>query len=246
MTQQAVWVTRTEPGATRLTASLHEAGYPVWKAPVLTIEPIPRRAIPQRIDLAIVVSEQAVRHAPERLWSRCERVFAIGPRTAAALALRGVRAFVPKEATSEGLLRGPLAGGSWQGMRVCLVTGVDGRTLLQEELAAAGARVTRLECYRRVPVTDLAELPVNRLTDTQAAEPGKIGAVVCSSGAGLEAVAALMPAALALPVLVPSGRVAEQASALGFTQVLECSGAADDAVLETMDEHPQTRRLRQS
>lgn len=242
----ACWVTRSEPGAGRLTSALGAAGYPVINAPVLSIEQRPPPPLAPRYALALVLSEQAVRLAPAALWARCDEVLAVGPRTALVLAEQGIAAGAPLDATSEGLLLGPLADRDWAGLRVALVRGGGGRELLRDALTAAGALVDDLAVYDRRAVLSLAELRLNQPAGAEPIEPGKIGAIIASSGDGLLAAARLALAALTVPVLVPSARVAQLAAEQGFSEVLECPGAGPDAVLQTLNANAVTGQLRRA
>ena len=261
-----IWVTRSEPGASRQAEVLRAAGYEVFKAPVLCVEPLPARLPERNFDRYIVLSEQGVRHAPEGLWSADRRVIAIGQRTAAALEAFGVAAEVPATATAEGLLDGPLAVSATAGLEVLIVRGRGGRDLLPRALRDRGISVTELVVYERITAVSDRERFLNSAAAKLAAEPGKIGAIVASSGEGMAAATALLrdprmedqpgkqserqpewqwaPALNNVPLLVPSARVAAQAFELGWKQVLECAGAGDDAVLAALEENLATRALR--
>ena len=152
-------------------------------------------------------------------------MFAVGERTAAALAGSGLEPIVPDRHSSEGLLaldalRDPA------GRSVVLVSGAGGRRLIVEELTRRGARVSRFICYRRLAVEQL---------DVDAAA---IDAIVVSSGDGFTAMAPLWFAArgaATVPVLVPSARVAGMGADLGFEQVVECAGAGARAILAGLE-----------
>lgn len=109
-------------------------------------------------DLAIFVSSNAVRFGlpllrsvePEKGTPFARQLAAVGPATADALAAAGYRDLLLPAARhdSEGLLAHP----SLQRVkdaRILLVQGEAGRPLLLRTLAARGARVLPLTCYRR-------------------------------------------------------------------------------------------------
>jgi uroporphyrinogen-III synthase len=224
-----LWITRSQPGADRLAGVLRGAGYPCLVSPVLAIEPIPAPPVPPRLAVAVALSEHAVMHAPQDLWARAERVIAVGGRTAAVLAARGVRGDIPAVASSEGLLDGPLApllaAPAQVRDPVALVCGAGGRTLLQEQLREAGIAVQNIEVYRRQTVR---EMPAGL---------GQVRALVVSSGDGFSAAGRLWcPGDLQpdVPVFVPSPRVAALAGALGFRRAYDCGGADAESVLSLL------------
>jgi uroporphyrinogen-III synthase len=143
--------------------------------------------------------------------------YAIGPATAAALRAlqRGEVHLSPHGHTSEDLLQHP----NWRQLTdqsLLLCTGRGGRTLLQETLRARGARVERLDLYRRV------ELQPSPATMASAIHSAEI--VVCTSTEGLLALYRLAPPPLreillARVLVVPSARVLELGARLGFAEV---------------------------
>ncbi|MEM1230353.1 MAG: uroporphyrinogen-III synthase [Pseudomonadota bacterium] len=221
-----LWVTRSQPGAQRLASTLEDAGYPCLVAPVLRIEPRPAESLPARISVAVALSEHAVQHAPVDLWARAETVIAVGARTAAVLAERGVHGSIPQVASSEGLLSGPLA--PWLAAPeavaapVALVSGYGGRTVLRDALRDAGLDVCCIEVYERCVV---AEPPAGL---------DRVRALVVSSGDGFSAASRLWcpgDQQPDVPVFAPSQRVAAMAARLGFSRAYDCAGADPQSVL---------------
>lgn len=225
MEEARVWITRTQPGADRLARGLARHGHLPWVAPVLNIERVSGNLPESPADDVVFVSEQAVRNAGDLSFCQRARVFAVGERTAAALARRGIEPIVPGRHTSEGLLaldalRDPA------GRSVVLVSGAGGRRLIVEELVRRGARVSRFVCYRRLAVEQLE------------VDPAAIDAIVVSSGDGFTAMAPLWFAArgaTTVPVLAPSARVANMGADLAFEQVVECAGADTRAILAGLE-----------
>ena len=211
-----VWITRSQPGAERQAQELREAGYPVLVLPVLKIEAIDNRVPETAIEKVIFLSEHAVHGVDDPRVYQDRMVFAVGLQTAAALEKAGISAITGDRATSEGLLQLPrLQAVKDQG--VLIVAGEGGRDLLAAMLTQRGARVSRLNCYRRVAGAD------------QAPDPTTIAVIVVASGDGFELVARLWFAAQGapdVPVLVPSTRVAAIGAQLGFTRIEICAGAA--------------------
>jgi uroporphyrinogen-III synthase len=237
-----VWVTRTEPGASRLAARLDSAGYRVVQQPLLRIEGCLDAGLSRlaqeaaAFDLIIAVSAHAVRFAmPLIVRHESEqgpgsgtapdgpRWIAVGARTAQALAEFGVQAEVPEEESSEGILASAVPG-EVSGRRVLLLCGVGGRQLLARELHRRGAEVVRFEAYRRVPATFTAPL-------TKELEAVDV-ALIASAEAG-DALARLLPGPVErrLRVVAGSERIARELTGLGFTAVALAEGPGDDAML---------------
>jgi uroporphyrinogen-III synthase len=225
-----VWITRSEPGASRQARVLEAAGYRCQVGPVLTIEPLAGPAPAGPFDLIIFVSEHAVRFGLPHLTVGAARVLAVGARTAAVLAAAGHAALQPERADSEGLLALPELGAVAE-RRVLLVCGEGGRTLLADELVRRGALVERFVCYRR------------RAARSVSVELGAVDAIVAGSADGLAGIARIWFAADGapdVPVLAPSARACAHGVALGFRNVHDCQGADAAAVLRCLAEVART------
>jgi len=225
-----VWITRSEPGASRQARELEAAGHRCVVAPVLRIQALAGTPPAGPYDLLVFVSEHAVHCGLPRLAPGAARFLAVGARTAAALAERGHTALRPARADSEGLLALPELA-DVAGRRVLVVCGAGGRTLLVDELTARGARVDRFVCYRRQAV------------DAVQGELAGIDAIVAGSADGLSAIARIWAAGggtADVPLLVPSARVQTHAVALGFRNVHDCGGADTAAVLQGLAELERT------
>ncbi len=227
-----IWITRSEPGATRLADVLEQAGYGAWLGPVLQIEPLQLAPIDVAPNLVVVLSEHAAvfgQALPWRSWAAAgSQVFAVGERTAGALAPLGVSAISPNQSSSEGLLAELLPASTVAGQQVLLLAGEGGRDTLRQELTMRGANVQEMSLYRRVPTAQLA-VPSDQ-----------IGGVCVSSGDGLLAAAELWAKSssrVEMPVFVPSQRVVELARGIGWHNAYNCAGAGPAAVLETLATH---------
>lgn len=167
-----------------------------------------------------------------RATSGC--VFAPGPGTAEALASAGIAPVtVPAHGfDSEGLLAlpalaAPLTGG------IAIVTAPGGRGLLQETLAARGARVLSLHVYRREPAQP-GPLELARLRAS--ARP----LLVATSSAALRRLPQALPGELfaqlraQAPLVVASARIAAQAQELGFRDCRVAGSAMPDDLLATV------------
>ena len=237
-----VWVTRTEPGASRLAARLERAGYRVVKQPLLRVEGCLDDALSllaqeaASFDLIIAVSAHAVRFAMPLILGRGSgqghgpgeapdgpRWVAVGAQTADALVEFGVQAEVPEAESSEGILSGTVPG-DLSGQRVLLLCGVGGRELLALELRRRGADVVRFEAYRRVPAT-------------LAAAPSAVDVALIASAEAGNALARLLPneAGRRLRLVAGSERIAQELTGRGFTAVAVAEGPGNDAMLAAVD-----------
>lgn len=247
-----VWVTRSLPGGERQARALRAAGHECVVAPVIDIEPVRGPAPEGPFDIAIFVSEHAVRlglpqlDLPELNLSAAT-LLAVGPRTAEVLkrAVSERPGWVTglvqtgMRADSEGLLAVP-ALAAVAGRHVLIVSGIGGREVLQEQLVARGARVSRFAVYRRVARLLPGASQVQAGRDGTATEfpPVTVDAISAGSGDGLAAVAALWFGAggrADVACLVPSARLVDSAVALGFRSVHDCGGADDASVLRGLE-----------
>lgn len=230
-----VLVTRPAHQAENLCRLIEAEGGSAVRLPLLTVEPSAhaaeaRKRLAAGHDCWIFTSANAVRHAqPLAAGPWPERLAAVGPATAAAIAAAGhAGAAVPLTgASSEALLALPEFQ-QVRGLRVLLVTGEGGRDLLERELAARGAAVERAEVYRRVPLPYPPE--------AVAAALRKSDVIIVTSGQALEHLFRLVPEAsraalLKKPVVVPAARVVEKAGELGFTRPPRVAEPMSDAAL---------------
>ena len=179
-------------------------------------------------DVAIFVSANAVEHgAPDpRRWPARLVVLAPGPGTAEALAEVGLAgARIPATTfDSEGLLALPELA-EVRGKRVVIFRGDGGREHLGDALAARGALVDYVACYRRArPAGGIAGL-------AEAFGEGRIDAVTITSSEGLDNLWSLADGAVraawrACPTFVPHPRIAGHARDLGLAVVATAGGDA--------------------
>ncbi len=194
-------------------------------------------------DVAIFVSPSAVDKAMTRITERRTlpeklRCAAIGPGGVRALQRFGVGDVIAPDAQvrrfdSESLLATPFMQTQVaSGLRIVIFRGDGGRDLLGDTLAARGAHVAHITCYRRgKPTFDAAPL-------VQAWENGAVAAVIVTSSEGLgnfyERLGAAGQAWLQKTlVVVPHPRIAAAAHALGLTRVTQ-SATGDDALMQTV------------
>ena len=229
-----ILVTRPAQQAEKLCRLIEAEGGVALRLPLLSIEPTAhpataRERLAAGYDVWIFTSANAVRHA-SALTSGAgpQRIAAIGPATAAAIAGLGHgSALTGLGADSLALLELPEFQ-EVQGKRILIVTGEHGLNVLERELAARGAVVARAEVYRRVPLPYPPEAVVGALR--------KCDVVVITSGESLTQLVRITPEEsrkllLKKMLVVPSARVVEQARALGFTQPPREVTSMSDAAL---------------
>lgn len=213
-----IWVTRSEPGASRQAAALQAAGYQVLTAPVLQIEATGNPAPQGSYQQVIFLSEHAVGNAGALDFCAGARVHAIGRQTAAALQASGIAARSPDHSSSDGLLE-QLAGERLAGQSCLIVAGEGGRKTLARVLAERGARVQEYLCYRRVAAAVRPDALVGITHILVASQDGfrAVARLWCSSGRSAD-----------VKVIVASDRIAELGSELGLENVQSADGAADE------------------
>lgn len=235
---RGIVVTRPRELAGGLAALVERAGGRAWIFPAIEIKDpsdpsAARRALARldAFDFAVFVSPTAARKALEQVaaWPGRVQAFALGAGTAAALAQGGIRASTPGgRADSESLLQSPELR-QLTGKRVVILCGEGGRELLGETLASRGARVERVELYRRtLPSADPAAL-------LEGWAAGEVHAVTATSSEGVANLFRLVGEGgdarlLETPLFVAHPRVAEAARLRGVRQVL-VAGPSDEEML---------------
>ena len=247
---RCVVITRPEGESQRLAALIRDAGGEPLLFPVIAIQdaadPAPLDETIARLDdfdLAIFISPSAAGKAMTRITTRrampaALRCAAIGPGGARALARFGIRDVIVPEPTqqhpandSESLLATAHLQ-NVHGKRIVIFRDDGGRELLRDTLAARGAEVHTVTCYRRaVPVLDPAPL-------LEAWARGTVAAVIITSSEGLRNLCAMTGATgvahlCETPIIAPHPRIAQSARTLGMQQVL-VSGAGDEALAQTV------------
>jgi uroporphyrinogen-III synthase len=241
---KTIVVTRPLAQAAPLAEAIAAAGGKPLIFPLLEISPA---SDPQALDeavarladysLAVFISPNAADHAlPQILaqgpWPTTLIAAAVGQGTVRALAVRGIHGCVaPTERfDSEALLQLPeLAAERVAGKRVAIFRGDGGRELLAETLRQRGATVECITCYRRSGPSDGAQ-PLMAAWRTS-----QLDALTVSSSEGLRYLVELLDAEgraflLKTPLFVPHARIAENARALGLSNIL-LTEAADAGIL---------------
>jgi uroporphyrinogen-III synthase len=246
---KCVVVTRPAEQADRLAREIEARGGTVLRFPVLAIrdadDPLPLQAAAQSIedyDYAVFVSPNAAEKAlgaitARRAWPAAVVAAAMGETSARAIARFGVARILTPEGgrfDSEALLERPeFAEPAIRGKRVAIFRADAGRELLGETLAARGARVERIPCYRRGR-PDIDAAPLRALL-----AQGRVDALTVTSSEGLRNLLAMVgaesaPALKGVALFVAHRRIAEEALALGFSDVV-VTGPGDAGLLQGLE-----------
>lgn len=241
---RTIVVTRPQAQAAPLAEAIIAAGGTPLIFPLLEISPAADSqsladAAARLADYALVVfiSPNAADHAlpvllEQQAWPESLIPAAVGQGTVKTLAERGIHGCIaPTERfDSEALLELPeLATERITGKRIAIFRGDGGRELLADTLRERGATVDCITCYRRSgPSTSVALLMV-------AWRAGHLDALTVSSSEGLRYLVDLLDAEgraflQKTPLFVPHARIAENARALGLSNIL-LTEAADAGVL---------------
>ena len=241
---KTIVVTRPRAQAGPLAAAIAAQGGQPLIFPLLEISPAadtqPLAAAVSRLadySLAIFISPNAVDYAVPAIlargaWPVGLQPAAVGQGTVKALAVYGINGcVVPSERfDSEALLALPeMAAERVAGRRVALFRGDGGRELLADTLRARGAEVDCVTCYHRSgPADGVAPL-------LAAWRAGRLDALTVSSSEGLRYLVELLDAEgrawlQNTPVFVPHARIAENARALGLSNII-LTDAADAGIV---------------
>lgn len=245
--RRGIVITRPAGEVERLAALIRAAGgVPLLYPTIDILDALDPRPLDDAIarldefDLAIFISPSAVAKAMTRIRSRRTlpprlKCAAIGPGGVRALQRFGVNDVIapaPDSARhdSEALLAAAFLR-DLRGKRVVIFRGDGGRELLRDTLAARGAVVEAVTCYRRAKPTFDAALLIG------AWQRDEVAALIATSSEGLGNLcehlgAAGEPWLRDTPTVVPHPRIAAAARDLGLRQVVVCA-AGDEALAAT-------------
>jgi len=230
---RGILITRPRDQAQGLAKLIEAAGGRAILFPAIEIQAVPLPKLAE-FDLAIFVSPTAVKQALAAMkWPQRAKAAAVGRGTQRELERHGIKGIIAPDsgADSEALLAVPELQ-RVAGLRIVILRGEGGRSLLGDTLAARGAQVEYAECYRRVrPQTDSGPL----LT---AFAQGAVHAVTVSSAEGLENLFEMLGAGgrehlRKTPLFVPHPRIAAEAKRLGLGEA-SVGGASDQEMLERL------------
>jgi uroporphyrinogen-III synthase len=241
---KTIVVTRPRAQAGQLAAAIAAQGGQPLIFPLLEISPaadaqplVDAVARLAAYSLAIFISPNAVDYAVPAIlaqgpWPASLLPAGVGQGTVKALAAHGISGCIaPSERfDSETLLALPeLAAERVAGRRVAIFRGDGGRELLADTLRARGAEVDCVTCYHRSgPADGVASL-------LAAWRAGRLDALTVSSSEGLRYLVDLLDAEgrawlQKTPVFVPHARIAENARALGLSNII-LTDAADAGIV---------------
>lgn len=218
-----VWITRTEPSASRLATTLQQSGYDPLVAPVMEIIPVGSSLPSADTDIWVFVSSHAVHQVSKRPWDKTKTTIAVGPTTAAQLKPLGISPLVPSQHSSEGLyelIRTRFA----HDLRITIVAGRSGRKDLIKWLNSDGYCCQEWIVYDR------------KSTDFQIGDE-HVDAIVITSAFALSNVRKQYSSErfVSIPIVVPSPRFAELAKSMQFHDVRIADGPTDTATLDALN-----------
>ena len=229
-----VLVCRPAAQANRTASRLTELGHRPLVAPVLTIVPTQALPPPGELDAIVVTSRNAVAALePHRARFGATRVFAVGPRTAEALAEAGFAEL--RIASGDGAsLAAAVIAGTETGARLLHIAGRDRRPEPARSLREAGRQVDVWEAYAAEPALVLPEPARAALAS------GSVDAVLHYSARSAELLVRLVrEAGLAAPFLAPRHLClsAAVAAALGdMPRLAVAAEPGEDRLLALLDE----------
>ena len=226
-----VWITLTEPSASRIAAQLIPEGYKSICESVTEIQFLPPKLNPsQKIDapdLCIFLSQHAARQYLAKVYCEAHRTctfLAIGPSTADILKAGGLSVIEPEHASSEGLLACPTVQSIKADEHVWIFCGEDGRDILHKSLMQR-CHLNVVTLYRRI---------VRSIENPSIANANVI---LVGSTHGFIAAAKVwreLGGSLSANFVVPSERVANLSLELGFSRVVNAQGMDARSLLNAL------------
>lgn len=236
---RTILVTRPEGQAASFCRLITEAGGEAIRFPAIEIQPIQISEHEakqlenwQQFDLAVFISANAVHHALSYIESTapCPVIGSVGSKTAELLTASGFRVDLVPEAgfNSEALLALPELE-SLQAKKILILKGQGGRDLLRETLIQRGAEVVEVALYHR----GLPEANPEALN--QKGLGGEIDLVAVTSLEILSNLQKLLGSdgqgwLKRVVLLVGSARMADQARAEGFSQIIVAADPSDESM----------------
>ena len=217
--KKKVWISRSQPGASALAHKLVVSKISVLQMPVFTINPINCPYPRERPKLVICLSGHAARiYMDSRVSLANKKIkhLAIGRETASILGSRFASTISPLDERSEGVIGMKEVQEISAGEIVWLLTGRQGRGLVESALENKGCKLYRLALYEQVR------------KEVEGIDPGNISCVVVGSAVGMQHVAELWQRCKgkpSVPIIAPSLRVKKEAENLGFSDVYNVGSA---------------------
>ena len=221
-----LWITRSEPNASRLAKQLDGHDVSCLLHPLVSIELINSQPVIDRCDLLVVLSSNAVRGVNLNLV-RFRHAIAIGATTQESLRRAGIDATVPQLSNSEGLLRHIVATGTKDSV-VLIVCGEGGRKLLRNRLINQKYQVFEWFVYRR---HQGSIFPIEDLSDGDFVELASMEALSAFYRA---TESQLPPRTTEYTLIVPSQRIFDRCRTLGVQRVKLASGPNSGALIDSI------------
>ena len=238
-----VLVTRVGPSGRHLADSVESLGLPAFHAELYRLEALDNmdkvsvavsRALPA--DLLVLTSQEGVRQARAlAIGDQLIRLPTVvpGPGTASVAREAGFSCvFAPENDGNSEAMLALEALTEVSDKRVLILAACHGRRLVDQVLRQRGARVQRIDVYRRTPLPDQTGL-VNQIQTAR-----QLVTLIASDGA-LQLLhehldAALWSKLVDGKVVVPSERIADNARRLGCDNVVVADGADNHAMLDAL------------
>lgn len=225
-----IWVTRPGSMGQVLCRRLEALGYQTRQASPIDIKKVPvtfeKRQQLAQADRLIFISPNAVDYYPGSIPNHVS-IAVVGEATCQALQAYQYSVDVtPASFSSEGLLQTvAFQQDAIQGQQVVIVKGQGGRGDLADALKQRGAYISELVCYQRQPKSNY--FPADYYQQSQW--------VIVTSSSILQALWQLTPQdqrdhLQQLQLLVSSQRLADEATAMGFINIYQCSSAHRDDI----------------
>lgn len=231
-------VTRPNPDGCELVNKLTEIGIPAQHMPLFNIVPLNNATLLQthlnsllENDFVIAVSPQVIlslqRIANPIYFPKQVNYVAIGHKTAKLLRnLITMPVIYPFQENSEGLLTLPVFNSVKQ-KRILILRGNQGLELLGDNLVKRGARVSYIECYKRLPIQKI-------LMDPRAWPPKTV--ITLTNSESLEALNHFIPLSTRhhYRLVVCSERIAKQASEHCWMNITISKSANNQILFKTI------------
>lgn len=216
-----VWITLTEPSASRISAQLASAGYANFCESVTEIEFLSQElTVSQKAevpDLCIFLSQHAARQYLQQIYCEAHRkckFLAIGPGTAEILRISGLYVVEPEHASSEGLLACAIVQSVKADDYVSIFCGEEGRDILQKYLKKR-CYLNVVNLYRRI----VRPIKNPRIVDANIILVGSTHGFIAAANTWRR-----LGGNPSVKFLVPSERVGALSLKLGFSEVVNAQG----------------------
>ncbi|MDA8868278.1 uroporphyrinogen-III synthase [Pseudomonadales bacterium] len=226
-----VWITLTEPSASRIAAQLIPEGYKSICEAVTEIQILPPKINPSEkvnaSDLCIFLSQHAARQYLDEVYCDAHKActfLAIGSSTAEVLRLGGLCVVEPEHASSEGLLACPTVQSIKADDHVWIFCGENGRDILHKSLIKR-CHLNVVNLYRRATRTIKNPSVVDASVIVVGSTHGFIAAANTWRALGGSALAKFV---------VPSDRVADLGLELGISEVVNAQGMDTQSLLNAL------------